>query len=308
MGTYNGHHGRLSASYSLNGNVRIEWEFESLTERWNNFSLFFDASDIDLKGLEFVINHVRSFNFGETGGDGIAGTAKQGDYEERFQFWRAFYLNAFCETNNELRQYWRWTYDQDGRKSKFDHTQVEIKYRSNWKIIISTPKYRIDQMKSRQDSDYMITTSISLSNPKAKLGMKFQDALPVFKSLTFMMQFCCGGHTFPAIVEAYGLREDNVRYEAKMYSSGRATRLFDFQATWFSGGSDLGAYISGVSRVDMIQASEENWLDLNICLSWYIQSLQIRDMPIKVNSLGAGLEKIAFLYLVKLTNKVTNET
>ncbi len=306
IGEYNGHSGRLFVSYSLDSNPKIEWDFESLTERWDNFHIFINGGKTKVSGLNLELDNVRSFNFGEMSGNGVAGRLRQGEYKERFQVWRAFYLNAFCETSNELRKYWKWSYDENGKKTRFEHTSVEIKYKSNWRISISTPKHKISEMETRQGGDYTVTTSISLNSSTAKLGIKFEEALVIFKSLTFMIQFCSGGYTFPAIIEAYGIRGSNVKHTANFYSSGRATRITEFQKTWFFRNSDLGSYIRGIKRIDIIQESEENWTDLNTCLAWYIQSIQNKEMPIAVNALGAGLEKIAFLYLVKLAKIVTS--
>lgn len=305
IGEYNGKSGRLTINCSLAGSPRIEWEFQSLTNYINGLDVYFNKKSLELTGVKCELENVMSTSYSDTSGRGFAGVVRIGDHGERYQAWSLFYVNLKCESHNDLRKNWEWHYDSSGGLKEFACTRVQVRLNSGWKLTASTPKYAKDALTSREGRDFRITSFITLENTKLKLGKTYNEMLPRFRAVTFLLQFASGGYTFPVVAEAINLRGGQVSNTSTFYSSGTASRLDEFNTTWFGRLSDIALLLKNMDRITKMQDKYEVFEELSVCMMWYIQSLQTNRLPIVANSLGAGIEKLAYIYLVKVAGTVS---
>jgi hypothetical protein len=302
IGTFDNKQGRLTVGYKAGSISQINWEFETLSSYVDNFGIFSDRdrmSNLSIKGKGLKFGTVRVDSLGSSVVRGFVSHVRLNDTKRSCQDWRLYFVNLRCDMKNSSGNRANYVREGSERSARILHTETECDYKKGFKVILSTPNSLIKDAKSGSIDEFTFTSVIQIYDPNLKRGISSKEILKISKCITFMMRFASGGYTYPLSIEGFQVKDGMVSDKTHIYSTGKVSRMSEFSDTWFSDSSDMGLYLSNIPKLMNLYYKQSLETDLEVCLLWYIQSLQASEIPVVANALGAGIEKLSYLFLVK---------
>lgn len=323
--------GRLSAKLEVFPSPQISWEFETLgdnvCEPHEN-----DGELIDrFEGSEIVIEHpyITNKQWGSISGqrrygaNGICPRVNFGNLGLTASSFKFYLPNARFMRENIIGQK-RIEYVTE---REIDHEMKETNRSSGgrfvvisldelWELRLDTqrdalewldPQKRnvgtrittIGDIYARKDTDKE-TSSIE------RASMTIEELIGKLHTLSLLLSFANGGHLGPLYIEGYVLSDPLVAAGSALVY--RTTPLEQLGHTWLTLESDLPAYLQRYSTLEKL-GNTQYWRDeLDLILSWYFQAIQPQNIqmgkpwPVVANALGAALERLGVLVLVRELN------